>query len=405
MMSGSISLLYRLVGYAVLATDDEHAAALLELCRRRSLVYSGFENRADGGIALCFSLQTARLVQALCASRAIPLETVRTGGAPFLLRRLSRRMGLVVGLFLGILLFWSASRVVWDIRISGNETVSDRAIEEALAACGFSVGSSLHDFRADVTANQVLLYDERLAWMSINRRGTVAYVEVRESATPPAPDESDTPADIVAAVGGIIERVELEEGNIRVMAGQAVGKGDVLVSGLWDSDRYGIRYTRAKARVYARTVHELTVTIPLSYEQKTYSGGEGDPLDGVCQEKSLNFFGKSIKFSKKTGNPGGICDTIESEESLGLFADVGFPISVRTVWYLPYTVTTATRTYAEAEELAYFELARQLNALPGGAELISKTITTQRGEEAFILTCTVTCIEDIGTVREIQVGS
>ncbi len=398
------SLLHRLLGYRRYATDASHAAALLEVCRRDSLVYGGFENREDGGIAVSFTLPTARRAVATCAAVGIPLDPVAEGGLPRLCRRLAGRPGLVVGFFLGLALLVTASRVVWDIRISGNEAVSDRAIEEALAACGFSVGSSFEGFRADVLENRVLLYDDRLSWLSVNRRGTVAYVEVRETARVPLDEDTDTPADIVAATGGIIERIELEEGNVRVMAGQIVGKGDVLVSGLWDSDRYGLRYTHAKARVYARTVHEWTVTIPLAYEQKVYSTGAGDTLEGVYQEKSLNFFGKTVKFSKKTGNVGGFCDTIESERSWGLLSGVGFPLSVRTVWYLPYTVETVTRTYAEAEELAYFELARRIGELPGGAELLGKTITTSRGTEAFILTCTLTCIEDIGTVRFIEIG-
>ena len=82
-----------------------------------------------------------------------------------------------------------------------------------------------------------------------------------------------------------------------------------------------------------------------------------------------------------------------------------FPISTRTVWYLPYRIVTASRTPAEAEELAYFELARRIAAIPGGAELIGKTVTVRHGERSLTLTCTLTCIEDIGAVRLIEVGS
>ena len=75
---------------------------------------------------------------------------------------------------------------------------------------------------------------------------------------------------------------------------------------------------------------------------------------------------------------------------------------MRTVWYLPYTLDTATRTYEEAEELAYVELAKKISALPGGAELLSKSVTVSRTPDALILQCTLTCVEDIGTVREIE---
>ncbi|MBQ9151686.1 MAG: sporulation protein YqfD [Clostridia bacterium] len=397
------SIPYFITGYRTLATDGEHAAPLLELCRRHDLVYEDFRHTEGGGISLRFPLSAARRVSALCGEYGIPLHICGEGGLPRLLRRLGHRAGLLVGLTLGILLLTTAQSVVWDIRISGNEQVSDRSVAESLASCGFTVGTSLRGFEADVVENNVLMLDDRLAWLSINRKGTVAYVEVREKTNRPASDEQ-APCDMVAAYGGVIERVELEAGNIRVSAGQIVGEGEVLVSGLYDSNQLGIRYTAAKARVYARTTRVLTVKIPLSYEQKVYETDLYTTNQDICQEKSLIFFGNHIKFSKKTGNMGAFCDTIESEKSWGLTDGVGFPISVHTVWYIPYTVTAATRTPAEAEELAYFELAKQIAALPGGAELIGKTITVYHGTDVLTLTCTLTCIEDIATKRVIEIG-
>ncbi len=392
------SLHYLLTGYRTLAAQPEQAARLLELCRIHGYIYEDFRHLENGGISLRFPLPIARRVGALCEREGIAVTVINEGGLPRMGKRLLSRAGLFVGLVCGILLVKLSQSVVWDIRISGNQTVSDRAVEESLASCGFFVGSSLKSFEADKTENDVLMQNDRLAWISINRKGTVAYVEVREKTRrPDAPP--DSPCDIVASVGGVIQRVELEEGNVRVAAGDLVGQGEVLVSGIYDSMTQGIRLTAAKARVYARTTRILTVEIPFSAQQKVY---ETDPTQ-IFQEKSLFFFGNHIKFSKSTGNLGGVCDTIESERSWGLLKGIGFPVSTRTVWLIPYTVVTATRTPVEAEELAYFELARQIAALPGGAELISKSIVISHGEDSLTLTCTLTCIEDIGTVRPIEV--
>ena len=398
------SIPYLITGYRTLEVCREHAAEVLNLCRAYGLIYEDFRHTEAGGISLRFPRPAAARLEALCRDRDIPLTVSGEGGLPILMRRLVRRAGLPVGILLGLLLVTVAHSVVWDIRISGNQSVSDHAIQETLAACGFSVGTSLKGFEADKLENDVLIRDGRLAWISVNRKGTVAYVEVREKI--PRPEaESDSPCDIVAAVGGVVQWVELEEGNVRVLAGQLVGEGEVLVSGLYDSTQQGIRYTAAKAKIYARTTRELTVKIPLSYEQKSFDFDAYTTNGEICQEKILNFFGNHIKFSKKTGNPGVFCDTIENEKSWGLINGVGFPISVKTVWHIPYTVTTATRTLGEAEELAYFELARRIAALPGGAELIGKTVTVHHGTEFLTLTCTLTCIEDIGQVRPIEIAN
>ncbi len=397
------SLFYFFAGHSTLETDLDHGARLLEICRRLEIPYENFQSTEDG-ISLRFTLAAARRIKALCADYGIPLSEGNEGGLPIRLRRLLHRPGLLVGLLSGMILFAASQCVVWDIRISGNETLSNRAVEESLAACGLEVGTPLRGFRADVTANNVLLYDDRLAWLSINRKGTVAYVEVREAVKRP-PTAPDTPCDLVAAEGGVIERVELETGNVRVTAGQIVSKGEILVSGLYDSVQQGIRFTAARAKVFARTTRVVTVSIPLTYEYKVYETDLFEGNSGIDCEKSLFFFGNHIKFKKKTGNLTENCDIIENEKSCGVVDGVGFPISIRTTWYLPYTVTRATRTYAEAEELAYFELARAIAALPGGAELIRKEITLRHGADALTLTCTLTAIEDIAQTRIIEIES
>lgn len=395
-----MTLSYYVTGYRRLTADACHVASLLELCRIRGYVYSDFRNLPDGGVSLCFAWREARRAMADCARAGIPISVSGEGGLPVLGRAIGHRAGLVVGFFLGLCLLVISSQIVWDVRITGNENVSSRDIERSLAACGFGVGTPLRGFRADVTENRVLMLDDRLAWISINRRGTVAYVQVREAAHAPEDDGQNAVAsNVVASRPGRIERIELVRGLVVVGKGDTVDEGDLLVSGLYDSNVYGYRWTRARARVYARTVREIHITVPLAYEQKVYQVEEG----GASRETSVNFFSKSIKFSKSTGNEGVLCDTIESERSMGIFSEVGFPISVRTVWHLPYTNTVATRTPAEAEELAYFELAREIGAIPGGVELLRKTVTTHLGESEFRLDCTVLCIEDIAATRPIDI--
>lgn len=395
------SLPYLLVGYRTLRTDENHTARLLEVCRRYRLPYEDIQNLEDGGISLRLRLPAARALRGICAEYGIPLTAVNEGGLSLLLRRLSRRLGLVAGALLGVALYLLSQSVFWDIRVSGNQTVSDRAVKESLAACGLTVGTPIRGFEADVTENNVLLYDDRLAWLSVNRKGTVAYVEVREAVKTPH-NQPDPPRDLVASRGGVIEYIELEEGNVRVRAGQTVSEGQVLVSGLYDSIQEGVRIGSAKARVFARTAREFSVTVPLSYERKTYPTAANGEKSEILQEKSLIFFGRHIKFSNKCGNPTEFCDIMEDEKSWGLIDGVGFPISTRTVRYLPYEITTATRTYAEAEELAYFELAKYVASI-GGSTLLAKSVTVTHAEDALILSARLTLIEDIAAERIIQV--
>lgn len=391
-------LTYFLTGYKILSIPATATADFLDLCRRRGLAYDRFTPHPDGHITLRMKSPTAKKALSAAEACCIPVTETQTGGLPRILVRLFGRPGLWVGGLLAVALLIVSSRFVWDVRVSGNQSMTEREVEATLRACGLGVGSYLGTFKADRTENRALMQNPDLAWISVNMKGTVAYVEVRETASPPK-DENESPANLVADMGGQIVRVELVRGNVTVRAGQWVDEGDLLVSGLYDSEQVGIRHTHAEGRVYARVVEELTVTVPLTYEKKTYAT---DTQDIRCQ-KSLVFFENHIKFSKKDFNSETSCDIIKRVSMP--FASLGadFPISLLTEWYIPYTVTEEKRTYAEAEALAYLELSQRIGSLPGGAEVLSKTITTTLGEDAYILTCTLTCIRDIAKEQTFEV--
>ncbi len=390
-----------LLGWRPVRVPIGCAAPFLELCRRAGCPYTHF-TCTDEYLSVQMTCAAARRCEAVCARACVPAEFGAVRGLPDLGRRMLQRPGVPVGILLGIVLLWLSGQYVWDIRISGVETLSRREVLDTLASCGFSVGTPLRGFAADRLENRVLLEDRRIAWISVNRRGTVAYVQVREAVYPPAPTEP-APANIVASRPGVIERVELTRGNILVAAGQTVDAGQLLVSGLYDSQTVGVRAVCAEAHIYARTTRREVVEIPLRAQARSPSGVAGSDTPAGT-EKYLIFFGKSIKFSKRTGNQDVVCDTIEQRLDLTLVPGIGFPVAVRTVWYVPAAQPAGyTRTPAEAEALAYLELSRRIAAIPGGAELLSKTVCPILTEDAFILDVTLTCVEDIALSVPIRV--
>ena len=79
------------------------------------------------------------------------------------------------------------------------------------------------------------------------------------------------------------------------------------------------------------------------------------------------------------------------------------PFELRTVRYLEYETVTLTRTAAEAEELAYFELSQKLAAAAEETTILRKIIVPQIKDGSFVLYCTVIAIEDIAKTVEFEV--
>ena len=301
-----------------------------------------------------------------------------------------------MGAILAVALVVLSGLFVWDVQVSGNEELTEGEVIEALRACGFGVGSYLPSLRVREIENRVLMASECIGWLSINTEGTVARVQIIEHIAGERESSSKNPANLVAVSDGQIEYLELYRGNVVVTVGQAVKKGELLVSGLYDSKTGSFRYTRAAGRVMARTERVLTVEIPLLYEEKVYD-------EVYLQEIELSFFNFSQNFFKNSRNSDILCDIIKYNANLGQLGDNRLPVSLSRTEVRPYQLVERERSAEEALELCYAELAEQLSTISNEVQLLQKQIVTEVGEESVRLVCTLTCIEDIALVQEFEI--
>ncbi len=394
----SIALFLR--GSCTIAIPAVHRTAAMNLCLHLGLQYSNFEWCEDGSVRFSCTTPSARRFLVACQRRDIEAQIVEHRGFPRFLARIGERAGLVVGAVLALALIVLSGLFVWDVQVSGNVTLTEGEVIEELRACGFGVGSYLPALRVREIENRLLMATERIGWLSINTDGTVARVQIIEHVAGESEGDSHSPgtrpANLIATRDGQIEYLELYRGNAIVTAGQAVKAGELLVSGLYDSQTGSFRYTRAAGRVMARTERVITVEIPLSYEEKVYN-------DPVLQEIELHFFNFSHKIFKNSGNLDILCDIIKYNSNLGQLGSNRLPLSLSYTKVHPYHTEWRERGAEEALGLCYEELARQLSLLSGEIQLLQKEIATEVGESSVTLTCTLTCIENIAQVQEFEI--
>lgn len=394
----SVALFLR--GSCTVAVPSHHRTAAMNLCMQMGLQYANFAWREDGSITFRCTASAARRFLAACRARDIEVEALAYQGLPRFLQRIWERAGLVVGGVLALTLIILSGLFVWDVQVSGNETITEEEVIGELRACGFGVGSYLPTLRVREIENRVLMTSERIGWLSINTSGTVAQVQVIEHISGTSGEENGAsvkrPANLVATRDGQIEYMELYRGNPVVTKGQAVKKGELLVGGLYDSQTGSFRYTRAAGKVMARTERVLQVEIPLSYEEKVY----GEP---VLQEIEFRFFNFSRKIFKNSGNSDILCDIIKYKFDLGQPGSNRLPVSLLRTEARPYHTEWRERTAEEALSLCYEQLASELASLSGEVQLLQKETVTEIGESSVVLTCTVVCIENIAEQQEFEI--
>lgn len=387
-MAISVKIKNFLIGYSTLSVDEKSSHSLINACIKSGISYEK-ASISDGRLFLKTSLFSSRRLKNILSRSGTEFEE-KSGGLPIFLLKYKSRYGIAAGVLIFFLINFFAPMYVWDIRVSGNSTMTEAEVRDELSAVGFDLGYRIGKEDVDRITNAVLLSSDKIAWMAINMNGSVAYVKIREKIEKASEFETDSHAysNMVATRNGVIERIEVLRGKSVVDVGQSVSEGDLLISGVIESTHGEVRLENAIGKIYATTSRDFSVNIPLTYEKKILS-------DSVCTSKTLKFFSDEITFFKKDGKTDENCVKIKEESSLSFFGLPSLPIGIISELESRYKTVSVTRSYEEASEIAFFELGALIESELGEAELLEKTIKTEITDKEFIISCHIICLENI----------
>jgi sporulation protein YqfD len=283
-------------------------------------------------------------LQALFKGR-IEFECSDTLGLYGKIKRLRHKTALICAGIVSLLLLIVSSNTVWDVRIEGNVNIPSADISLRLEECGLAVGDLWSGIdRSDVEL-KYLDSDERISWININRRGSVAYVSVIEGETDEGgKEEGFRYSNIVASTDCVIEEITVYHGMAMVKPGDVVKKGDVLIVGVLPEGAGG-GFCAADGMVVGRINDKISVEVDRKYEKTALK-------ENKIYSISLNFFKKSLNIFKLYGNLTNKCDIIDTEKTYLLFGKCRLPFSV-SISYLPsYSSIEAEYTDEELPSVA-----------------------------------------------------
>lgn len=321
------------------------------------------------------------------------IKAVKKSGLALFLQGMRRRRVLFMGFFMAFITVCVLSLFVWDIEVMGNETVPTSDILAVLRNHGVHIGMYGLSIDQQDLRSRVLYEMKDLSWITVNIVGTKAKVIVREKIKKPQIVDIKKPSIVVAAKSGFITKLNVFQGEPLVSAGQAVLKGDVLVSSEMQSLNSGTRQVHAMGEVYARTWYEFSYQMPLEYNVKKYTGKESKNI-------TIILFGKRINLYFNNGISDTFCDKIIKNDILSFPGGVTMPISLYTEKSRRYELLSEKVDSAEAEKLMKKRLTEKLDKLIGGGEKKSVSFESKEENSVLKITLRAECLEQIGEIVE-----
>ena len=314
----------------------------------------------------------------------------RESGAPHFLRKFRRRYALWCGLAAFVLLLFGGNLFIWEFRVTGNQTVPDETILRALEDYGITVGSPGMHIDQENLRNHVLLELSDLSWLVVNVKGCVGHVQVVERQRPPEiVDDTDT-TNVVASRPGLVTKVEALDGKAQVAAGSTVTEGQLLISGVVDSQRTGVRFLHGMGNVWARTWYDLSVMVPLSIDGHS-------AVERKTTRLALNFGKHRIKIYGKGSMLGADCDKIIHYSGVSLPGGLRLPITVVREETVRYTDMPVQRAVADARAEGEALLLRLLEEQMTDTGTVTQTrFAAAEKNGCLLVTLKAECLEQIG---------
>ena len=344
-----------LFGYVVIQIDERDVTTVIN-----RMIKAGLNQKIDKKGKMQIPYRNVRAYKGLLSGIVYTSSSVR--GALGLLLRLKGRFGILCSIAVFLLVLSISFNTVWDIRIEGCTDIDSNAIISELEDAGLKVGAFWFGIDKRECENKVLLSSDNISWISINRRGTVAYVSVIERNSHTYPQAPIGYASLVADRDCIIEEITVESGYPVVKVGDTVRKGEVLISGVIPQSLGG-GFCYAEGIVKGRYVSEVEVHAEKETVKKEYIGSS-------LYTFSVKLLGFKINIFKNYGNMPINYDIISKNKEF-IFLGKKIPLSLEYEIAKEFSERTVEIGYLDMVRSASEELSRILSEDLAAEELLA----------------------------------
>lgn len=331
----------------------------------------------------------------IARKRGEKVRVIGVSGIYWKIKRFLCRPVLLGGIALLLLLACFLPTRVLFIQIEGNRSVPTNLILEKASQAGISFGASRRQVRSEKMKNALLEAMPQLQWAGVNTSGCVAIITVRERDVEETAQSGTGVSSIVSSSDGVVLSCTATKGNLLCKPGQAVKKGQILISGYTDCG-ISIRATQAQGEVYARTRRDLRLLGLAEFSKKAEKRA-------IIKKYSIIIGKKRINFSNSSGILDTSCDKMYSESYLTLPGGWKLPLCFATETYVVYDTKEASKDQNVLAQQLSAQAKGFLDDLMIAGEILARDETWDMDEGALRLSGSYSCREMIGRVQQEEI--
>lgn len=323
----------------------------------------------------------------------LKIKITKKRGYYFFIKKNKIKIGFVFGLIFVVLYSIFLNNYIWEINIYGNNDVDSEKILESAREMGLKKGTLAKKHDVQVIEWHIMNENKYIALAEVNIQGSCANIHVREASEPAKMKyDDDEPVNIVASRYGIIRKMDVFDGQDVVKVGDAVMKGDLLVSAVYEDRHNKLTLKHARANIIAETDYSIEVEFPLEQiiEKK-----------GNIKKKTYEIDFMGLKFILgKVKNESDYY--VEEEKSDLYFLWIKLPVNLIVKRYFDVKQNTITYNFEQGRAGAYLLLEQKESEIFKDADIISRKDTEKIKDNNYIIKADYICLMNISKEQPIE---
>ncbi len=385
-----IGILSYFKGYVEIFATGYFLERFLNLCLAEDIFLWDLNRLSESELTAKISISAFKNLRKSARKTRTKISIKKKHGLPFFLYRHRARRGVVTGIIVFLAILWYFSTHLMGITID-NTAVPKEKIYSALSSYGIEIGMPVKNINTKILKNQLMTSIEDFGWVGVNLKGSRLYISASDREKAKSTLSLDLPCNLIASKDGVVRLMEIRDGQTMVLVNTPVSRGDLLVSGVIDSNSVGMRYTHSYGEVWADTMYQEEIEIPLEYTQKVMTKRSKKKYTF----KTMNF---SLRLYLKENSPYKTFITHESEKEFALPLKIFPSVFIHKIEFFEQKTQKMTRTVNEAVALGKLHLCHQINSqLSEGAVIEDISVSREINGNMVLVKLTCQARENIAT--------